>query len=87
MNRQNHRFCSDDTNPHWPRKRNFQTAWEINAWLGGFIGGILDGRKYLHFFNEHILLDDVSLDTREHTFFQQDSVPARNSIIVRQHLN
>jgi hypothetical protein len=33
------------------------------------------------------LLEDVSLDTREHMFFQQDGAPAHNAIIVRQQSN
>ncbi|KAL4130992.1 hypothetical protein QTP88_008352 [Uroleucon formosanum] len=32
-------------------------------------------------------LDDVSLDTRERMFFQQDGAPAHNAIIVRRHLD
>ena len=33
------------------------------------------------------MLDDVSLDTRERMFFQQDGAPAHNAIIVRRHLD
>ncbi|XP_008185485.1 uncharacterized protein LOC103310101 [Acyrthosiphon pisum] len=97
MNKQNHRYW-DDTNPHWSRETNFQTIWGINVWcglVGGkligpfFFDGTLIGRRYLNFLTNELprLLDDVSLDTRERMFFQQDGAPAHNAIIVRQHLN
>lgn len=97
MNKQNHRYW-DDTNPHWSRETNFQTVWGINVWcglVGGkligpyFYDGTLNGRRYLNFLTNELprLLEDVSLDTREHMFFQQDGAPAHNAIIVRQKLN
>ncbi|CAI6354208.1 unnamed protein product [Macrosiphum euphorbiae] len=97
MNKQNHRYW-DDTNPHWSRETNFQTVWGINVWcglVGGkligpyFYDGTLNGRRYLNFLTNELprMLEDVSLDTREHMFFQQDGAPAHNAIIVRQKLN
>jgi len=97
MNKQNHRYW-DDTNPHWSLETNFQTVWGINVWcglVGGkligpyFYDGTLNGRRYLNFLTNELprLLEDVSLDTREHMFFQQDGAPAHNAIIVRQKLN
>ncbi|CAI6375452.1 unnamed protein product [Macrosiphum euphorbiae] len=97
MNKQNHRYW-DDTNPHWSRETNFQTVWGINVWCGlvgekligpYFYDGTLNGRRYLNFLTNELprMLEDVSLDTREHMFFQQDGAPAHNAIIVRQKLN
>jgi len=97
MNKQNNRFC-DDTNPHWSRETNFQTVWGINVWCG-LIGGILlgpyfydgtlSGRRYLDFLVNQLplLLEDVSLATRENMYFQQDGAPAHNAIIVKNYLN
>jgi hypothetical protein len=54
-----------------------------------FYDGTLNGRQYLNFLTNELprLLEDISLDTREHMFFQQDGAPAHNAIIVRQKLN
>ncbi|CAI6348722.1 unnamed protein product [Macrosiphum euphorbiae] len=97
MNKQNNRFW-DDTNPHWSRETNFQTVWGINVWCG-LIGGILlgpyfydgtlSGRRILDFLVNQLplLLEDVSLATRENMYFQLDGAPAHNAIIVKNYLN
>jgi hypothetical protein len=66
-------------------------VWTVGIVGGKLIGpyfydGTFNGRRYLDFLTNELprLLEYVSLDTREHMFFQQDGAPAHNAIIVRQ---
>ncbi|XP_060855227.1 uncharacterized protein LOC132932896 [Metopolophium dirhodum] len=77
---------------------NNGTVWGVNVWCGligrillgpYFYDGTLSGRRYLDFLVNQLplLLEDVSLATRENMYFQQDGAPAHNAIIVKNYSN
>lgn len=85
-------------NPHWMLEVNHQNRWSVNVWCGivgnNIIGPFifnehLNGEIYLNFLENTLpgLLEDVSLETRRHMWYQHDGCPAHFSQVVRNFLD
>lgn len=85
-------------NPHAIIERRHQQTFSLNVWAGiigdrllgpVFLPNILNGDNYLNFLRDDLpeLLEDLSLDIRQHLYFMHDGAPAHYRVTVREFLN
>jgi hypothetical protein len=89
INKHNYRYWAAE-NPHWLREIPHQYQWKLNVWCGivgehiigpHFFEATLTGAIYADFLRNILptLLENIPLEIRIHSWYQQDGAPAHRT--------